>query len=219
MADTQTYYDSTLTGPELDAALQKLPQVDEAVKQAEQSAILARSWAEGSTGLREEESLHNAKYWCEQAQTIANGCLGWFADPADLQGVYPVGQNGQWAILGSTDTVWIWDSDRSGWVNSGEKPDLSGYYTAEQTRSVIPFLYKATFLLDGWIGDGPFTQTVALEPVNGGPEVTADSVSVTAGIDNTLPEVTKAILRAAVSSEEKPDVDVELYFWVKKGGE
>lgn len=235
MADTQTYYDSTLTGPELDAALQKLPQVDAAVEQSARNVQLARSWAEGGTGLRQEEDLHNARYWCEQAQVIANGCLGWFADQTALQKAHPAGQNGQWAILGNTDTVWLWDEEQAAWVNSSKQPDLSGYYTAEQTKAMIPFLYKATFLLDGWEGDGPYTQTVAVEPVDGGPSVTADGTSVTAGIDNTLPEETKAILRPAaalinkaqrtlgdgtisVSAAEKPEADAEVYFWIRKDG-
>lgn len=235
MADTQTYYDSTLTGPELDAALQKLPQVDAAVEQCARHVQLAQSWAEGNTGLRQEEETNNARYWCEQAQVIANGCLGWFADQAALQKAHPAGQSGQWTILGATDTLWIWDQEKAEWVDSGAQVDLSPYYTAEQTEAITPFLYKATFLLDGWTGNGPFTQKVALEPVDGGPEVTADGVSVTAGIDNTLPEETKTALRAAAdiinraqrtlgvgtvsaAADEKPDVDAELYFWVRKGG-
>lgn len=238
MADTQTYYDSTLTGPELDAALQKLPQVDEAVKQAEQSAILARSWAEGSTGLREEESLHNAKYWCEQAQTIANGCLGWFADPADLQGMYPVGQNGQWAIVGETDTIWIWDAEKAAWVDSGAQVDLSPYYTAEQTEAITPFLYRATFLLDGWTGDGPYTQTVAVLPVDDGPAVTAESTMQSpVMIDDTFTGDTydqmneagsiinagtktfgDGTITCTIRESEKPVCDTEVFFLVKKGG-
>ena len=41
----------------------------------------------------------------------------------------PTGQNGQWAIVGATDTIWIWDSDTSAWVDSGANMDLSQYYT------------------------------------------------------------------------------------------
>lgn len=98
------------------------------------------------------------------------------------------------------------------------------------------YLYKATFKLDSWSGDGPYTQTVALTPVDGGPAVTADFTSDPAGIDNSLPEEAKAKLRPAaaavfkaartlgsgtvsVSADKKPMVDTEVYFWCKKGVE
>lgn len=41
---------------------------------------------------------------------------GWFATPDTLPST---GVDGDYAIVGSTDTVWIWDSDTSTWVNSG----------------------------------------------------------------------------------------------------
>ena len=45
--------------------------------------------------------------------------LGWFATPAALEAAYPTGANGYFAMVGSTDTVWTWDSDTSAWVNTG----------------------------------------------------------------------------------------------------
>lgn len=46
---------------------------------------------------------------------------GWFATPAALRAAYPVGENGWFAIVGSTDTVWIWDVDTNDWLDSGEQ--------------------------------------------------------------------------------------------------
>lgn len=134
MADTQIYYDSTLTGPELDEALKKLPQVDAAVEQCARNVQLAQSWAEGGTGTRDGENTNNAQYWCNQAQTIAQGALGWYENAEALQVAHPTGQNGQWAIIGTTDTIWTWDSDTSAWVNSGTQIDLSNYYTKDQAN-------------------------------------------------------------------------------------
>lgn len=47
------------------------------------------------------------------------GNLGWFADETALTTAYPTGSNGQFAMLGSTDTVWTWDSDTVAWVDTG----------------------------------------------------------------------------------------------------
>ena len=97
--------------------------------QAGASATLSESWAVGGTGTRSGEDTDNAKYYAEQAQQVAQGAMGWYADPQALQSAHPTGQNGQWAIVGTTDTIWIWDSDTSAWVDSGSNMDLSQYYT------------------------------------------------------------------------------------------
>ena len=45
--------------------------------------------------------------------------LGWYATSSDLQTAHPTASAGDWAIVGATDTVWIWDTDNSEWVDSG----------------------------------------------------------------------------------------------------
>ena len=45
--------------------------------------------------------------------------LGWFATPEALAAAYPVGADGYFAMIGSTDTIWAWDSDTNAWVNTG----------------------------------------------------------------------------------------------------
>lgn len=101
------------------------------------SATLAESWAVGGTGTRPGEDTNNAEYWAQQAQSIANGQLGWFETEQALEAAHPTGQNGQWAIIGSTDTIWTWDSDTSAWVNTGNTADLSNYYTKAQADATF----------------------------------------------------------------------------------
>lgn len=101
------------------------------------SATLAQSWAVGDTGSREGENTNNAQYWAQQAQSIAEGQLGWYETEQALQAAHPTGQNGQWAIIGTTDTIWTWDSDTSAWVNSGSTADLSNYYTIQQANAAF----------------------------------------------------------------------------------
>lgn len=108
------------------------------------SATLAESWAVGGTGTREGENTNNAEYWAQQAQSIAGGQLGWYETEQALQAAHPTGENGQWAIIGSTDTIWTWDSDTSAWVNSGAQVDLSNYYTKEQTNAAFATAAQGT---------------------------------------------------------------------------
>lgn len=44
---------------------------------------------------------------------------GYFADGAALSTAYPTGVAGDWSIVGSTDTIWVWDTTTPAWVNSG----------------------------------------------------------------------------------------------------
>jgi hypothetical protein len=44
---------------------------------------------------------------------------GYFATPTALNTAYPTGAAGWFAVVGSTDTIWIWDTGTSAWVNSG----------------------------------------------------------------------------------------------------
>ena len=43
---------------------------------------------------------------------------GFFATPAALSSAYPTGQSGWYAIVGTTDTFWVWDADTTAWLNT-----------------------------------------------------------------------------------------------------
>lgn len=100
-----------------------------------------------------------------------------------------------------------------------------------------PHLYKATFFLDRWSGSGPYTQTVSVQAVDGGPAITSAS-HMTSGLfcdDTVQGDAQDALLEAAalvdkgkktfgsgtitcVLENEKPEADAEVYFNAKKGG-
>ena len=220
MAENLTYYDSTLTGQELDEALRKIPQIEASAEAAADSAEISRSWAQGGTGAREGEEENNAKYWCEQAEVTAKGALGWYADQDALQAKHPTGTAGQWAIVGADDALWLWSQAAGTWVETGGSR-----------------LYRARFALDAWTGDGPCTQTAAVTPVDGGPPVTADTVLYSGfGVDDTLGAQAYRVQMGLASRlgrtqnktfgagtltltvAKKPTADAELYFMAKKGG-
>jgi hypothetical protein len=55
---------------------------------------------------------------------------GYYATSSALTSANPTANNGDYAIVGDTDTVWIWDSDSSAWKNSGGGTSVA---TAENT--------------------------------------------------------------------------------------
>lgn len=114
----------------------------EAIKNAPQqaqnaanSATLAQSWAVGGTGTREGEDTDNAKYYAQIAQQVAQGGVGYYETPDALRAAHPTGQAGNWAIVGSTDTIWVWDTDTGDWVDSHGNIDLSNYYTKTEANA------------------------------------------------------------------------------------
>lgn len=50
---------------------------------------------------------------------------GYYATQAALEEAYPTAEAGDWAIVGATDTVWIWDEDTSAWVDSDQKGQVT----------------------------------------------------------------------------------------------
>lgn len=127
-------------------------------------------------------------------------------------------------------------------LNAGSATMLKAVYDPQnKNRDIFSYpahLYKATFLVDGWTGDGPWTQTVSVTPVDGGPEITADS-HMTSGLfcdDTVQGDAQAALLEAAslinlgqktfgagtitcvISAEsDKAGADAEVYFTVKGG--
>lgn len=100
-----------------------------------------------------------------------------------------------------------------------------------------PHLYRATLELDAWSGDGPYTQTATLKPMDGGPAVTAQS-QIMSGVmceqtasqetNEALQEVLgiinagQATLGAGTVTAtvfDKPEADIEAIWQIRQGGE
>lgn len=81
--------------------------------------------------------LQSTKEYFEQVRTITIGAQGWYATPEALKAAVPVGENGWWAVVGTTDTIWTWDSDTNSWKDSIQKADLSDYLTQDQVKKLL----------------------------------------------------------------------------------
>lgn len=76
---------------------------------------------------------------------------GYFATEAALIAAHATGQNGWNAVVGETDTIWVWDSGTSAWVDTDKKGQVTsvngqtGAVTIEgMTAQQIADLLKAT---------------------------------------------------------------------------
>lgn len=61
--------------------------------------------------------------------------LGWYATQAELEEAHPTATAGDWAIVGATDTVWIWDTDTNAWKDSDQKGQVAS--VNGQTGTVV----------------------------------------------------------------------------------
>ena len=96
------------------------------------SAKEARSWAVGDTATRPGEGMDNAKYYAALAQQVSQGAVGWYPNYEALYAAHDTGYDGNWAIVGDTDTIWVWDSDTGTWHDTGESSKFANYYDKTQ---------------------------------------------------------------------------------------
>ena len=101
-------------------------------KAAAASAKEARSWAVGDTASRPGEGMDNAKYYAALAQQVSQGAVGWYTNYEALYAAHDTGYDGNWAIIGDTDTIWVWDSDTGVWKDTGESSKFANYYDKTQ---------------------------------------------------------------------------------------
>lgn len=99
------------------------------------SAKEARSWAVGDTASRPGEGMDNAKYYAALAQQVSQGAVGWYPNYEALYAAHDTGYDGNWAIIGDTDTIWVWDSDTGVWKDTGESSKFANYYDKTQIDS------------------------------------------------------------------------------------
>ena len=101
------------------------------------SAKEARSWAVGDTGTRPGEGMDNAKYYAALAQQVSQGAVGWYKSYEALYAAHDTGYDGNWAIVGDTDTIWVWDSDTGVWKDTGESSKFANYYDKAQIDAML----------------------------------------------------------------------------------
>lgn len=85
----------------------------------------------------ESATIYNILQDISDLKTKAAHDKGYFANPAALQEAVPTGIDGDYAIVGTTDTIWMWDSDTQAWVDSHKATDLSNYYTKGETDNLL----------------------------------------------------------------------------------
>lgn len=94
--------------------------------------------------------------------------LGSFATPEALATAYPTANAGDFAIVESTDTIWVWDSDNSEWLDTTRRGQVSSV-NGKTGDVVIPAIVA--------ISGTSVTQQLATETIYNCGELTALSIT------------------------------------------
>ena len=81
--------------------------------------------------------MDNAKYYAALAQQVSQGAVGWYPNYEALYAAHDTGYDGNWAIVGDTDTIWVWDSDTGKWHDTYESSKLANYYDKTQIDAML----------------------------------------------------------------------------------
>ena len=105
-----------------------------------------------------------------QGQSVQN-FVGWIENPEALTTAYPEGQNGWYAIVGTTDTIWVWDTDTASWRNTSRI----------EWRQIVgrPESHPISFItgLEDALAERPTTQVIESEYVKKTDTIAWDSIA------------------------------------------
>lgn len=173
------------------------------------SSASAAKTSESNAKTSETESAKNlqgTKEYFEQVRTITIGAQGWYATPEALKAAVPVGENGWWAVVGTTDTIWTWDGDTGAWVDTRKEVDLSDYLTQDQIKKLLEQympLRPATATTLGGIKVGDNLSIDADGKLNGAAPYALTAAKVTAALGFAPTRV--------ISSTDAPPADLSAY--------
>lgn len=175
-----------------------------AAKSASAAAGSASDAATSETNAKTSEA--NAKKYADEVRTVAEGYKGWFETETALTAAVPNGAKGDWAIVGSTNSIWLWDGSANVWVESVPRIDLSDYPTKTQIKALLAGympLRAATADILGGIKVGNNLSIDADGKLNGAAPYALTAAKVTAALGFTPANV--------ISSTDAPPSDVSAY--------
>ncbi|HKM01841.1 MAG TPA: hypothetical protein VJ083_07310, partial [Sedimentibacter sp.] len=76
----------------------------------------------------ESKKLYDIQQTLIEIQTKLAKDKGYYESPTELRVAYPIATNGDFAVVGTTDTMWVWDNDTTDWKDTHKITDLTNYY-------------------------------------------------------------------------------------------
>lgn len=124
-------------------AIKAAPAQAEAAGKSAQAAAASATAAANSAKAADESA--------KAAQQVSQGAVGYYATASALNAAHPKGKDGNWAIVGTTDTIWVWDSDTELWKDTGAETQLANYYTKDEIEAMRTKILTVTAPEAGWV--------------------------------------------------------------------
>ncbi len=88
-----------------------------------------KAWTAGSN-IAVTITAGKAKEWEDAIHAVEQTALflGYYANETALRTAHPTGNAGEYAIVGTTDTMWLWDVEGADWVDSGIKGAVTSVF-------------------------------------------------------------------------------------------
>lgn len=118
---------------------------------ASETAAKASETAAGGSATAAANSATAAEKAAKEAQQVSQGAVGWYATLRALTEAHPTAKDGNWAIVGTTDTIWVWDSDTEAWKDTGAETQLANYYTKDEIEAMRTKILTVTAPAAGWV--------------------------------------------------------------------
>lgn len=124
-------------------AIKAAPAQAEAAGKSAQAAAASATAAADSAKAADESA--------KAAQQVSQGAVGYYATASALNAAHPTAKDGNWAIVGTTDTIWVWDSDTEAWKDTGAETQLANYYTKDEIEAMRTKILTVTAPAAGWV--------------------------------------------------------------------
>lgn len=124
-------------------AIKAAPAQAEAAGKSAQAAAASATAAANSAKAADESA--------KAAHQVSQGAVGYYATASALNAAHPTAKDGNWAIVGTTDTIWVWDSDTEAWKDTGAETQLANYYTKDEIEAMRTKILTVTAPAAGWV--------------------------------------------------------------------
>jgi len=102
----------------------------------------------------ESKVLYDVLQELQNIETKLAKDKGFYETYEDLKTSYPTGNDGDFAVVGITDTMWVWDTTTTDWKDTFKQTDLSNFYTKAEADGKLALKEAVLNPYDG-VGNAP----------------------------------------------------------------